>query len=414
MTLPIIIIGAGAAGIGAALKLKVLNVPFIIVEAKGRVGGRAYTDKSSFSFNWDQGCSWFHCADVNPLVKWADKLGTTYADEDRSRNFSFLINGNWLDKNQSKSVHTYICDQFKAIYDTAQQGKDIPISKISLGECRNALIAKEMITLMCSEDPKFTSALGYADYENTDKNLIVTSGYGDLIQRMSVGLPIRKNTIVTAIRYHKTDLRVCTNIGELDAKAVIVTASTNVLQSGQIDMPKGSACEVLKALEGTPCGTYEKVAIELDNYPFDPSELESVWLQTNVQSKPLYFQILRNKKPVLIAHIAGRKARELILDGNGRLEDLALEYLISAFGSSMRKSIKRMAETAWQTDPFIRGGYSYAKTGAAENRRKMIEIETDRIEFAGEAFSLPWHGTAHGAYQSGQDVAEKLVARLAH
>lgn len=414
MTVPVIIIGAGAAGIGAGLKLKALNVPFIIVEAKSRVGGRAYTDKSSLSFNWDQGCSWFHCAGVNPLLNWADKLGTTYATEDQSSNSAFLINGNWLDKDEGKSIYKYIQDQFNAIYDNAQQGKDIPISKISSGESRNALIAKEMMTLMCSEEPKFTSAFGYADYEDTDKNLVVTSGYGDLIQRMAVGLPVSINTIVTAIRYHKTDLKVHTNIGELDAKAVIVTASTNALHSGQIDMPRGSVCEVLEALEGTPCGTYEKVAIELDNYPFDPSELESIWLQTNYHSEPIYFQILGHKKPVLIAHIAGRKARKLILDGNGKLEHFATEHLISAFGANIRKSIKRAAETAWQTDPFIQGGYSYAKIGAAENRRKMIQIETDRIVFAGEAFSLQWYGTAHGAYQSGQDVAEKLMAQLAH
>ena len=62
-----------------------------------------------------------------------------------------------------------------------------------------------MITLMCSEEPKYTSALGYADYEDTDKNLIVTSGYGYLIQRMSVGLPFSTNTIVTEIRYRKKD-----------------------------------------------------------------------------------------------------------------------------------------------------------------------------------------------------------------
>ena len=414
MTLPVIIIGAGVAGIGAGLKLKARNVPFIIVEAKSRVGGRAYTDKSSLSFNWDQGCSWFHCADANPLVNWANKLGTTYATEDQSSNSAFLINGNWLDKNEEESIHKYIRDQFNAIYDTARQGKDVPISKICSGESSNALIAKEMITLMCSEEPKFISALGYTDYEDTDKNLVVTSGYGDLIQRMSVGLPIRTNAIVSAIRYHKTDLKVFTSIGELDAKAVIVTASTNALHSGQIDMPKSSTCEVLEALEGTPCGTYEKVAIELDNYTFDPSELESVWIQTNYQSEPLYFQILGNKKPVLIAHIAGRKARKLILDSKDRLEHFALDYLISAFGSSIRKSIKRVAKTSWQTDPFIQGGYSYAKIGAAENRRKLLQIETDRIVFAGEAFSLLWHGTAHGAYQSGQDTAEKLMAQLAY
>ena len=139
--------------------------------------------------------------------------------------------------------------------------------------------------------------MGYADYEDTDKNLLVKSGYGDLIQRMSVGLPIGINTIVTAIRYNEKDLKVRTNIGELDAKAVIITASTNVLHLGQIDIPKGLAFEVVEALEGTPCGTYEKVAIELDNYPFDPSELESVWLQTNYQSKRFFFKSWGIKNP---------------------------------------------------------------------------------------------------------------------
>jgi monoamine oxidase len=39
----------------------------------------------------------------------------------------------------------------------------------------------------------------------------------------------------------------------------------------------------------------------------------------------------------------------------------------------------------------------------------MIELDTGEIVFAGEAFSLPWYGTAHGAYQSGHDVASQLV-----
>jgi len=42
----------------------------------------------------------------------------------------------------------------------------------------------------------------------------------------------------------------------------------------------------------------------------------------------------------------------------------------------------------------------------------MISLDTGLITFAGEAFSLPWFGTAHGAYQSGKDVASKLAQRL--
>ena len=86
-----------------------------------------------------------------PFGKLGEQFGTAYATEDQSSNSAFLINGNWLDKDQGKSVHKYIYDQFNVIYDTTQQGKDIPMSKISSGESSNALIAKEMITLMRNE-----------------------------------------------------------------------------------------------------------------------------------------------------------------------------------------------------------------------------------------------------------------------
>jgi len=46
MSEKVIIIGAGAAGIGAGLELQALGIPFVIIEASNRIGGRAYTDKT--------------------------------------------------------------------------------------------------------------------------------------------------------------------------------------------------------------------------------------------------------------------------------------------------------------------------------------------------------------------------------
>ena len=92
--------------------------------------------------------------------------------------------------------------------------------------------------------------------------------------------------------------------------------------------------------------------------------------------------------------------------------DFALERLKVMFGSNIQKIITGTAATSWQTNPFIKGGYSYARPGAGNNRRDMIALDTGLIAFAGEAFSLPWFGTAHGAYQSGKDVAYNLATRL--
>ena len=409
MTEKIIIIGAGAAGIGAGLRLKALGVPFIILEANDRIGGRAYTDNTSLSSKWDKGCSWFHCADINPLVDWANKLGTLYDKQDRSENALYWSESHWLDPTESTSVNLNISKRFQEIYVAAELGHDVSISDIPINNSFEAAVSEELVKLMCSEETHFTSAVGYGDYNDTGVNWMVTSGYGDLISRMAADAPIRINTKVSEISYQKGGVRVETSSGQLDARAVIVTTSTNVLRSGQISLPAGPAQEILELVEDVPCGTYEKIAIEFEQYPFNPANNEAVWIQSYSDSNPIYFQISPQKKPMLIAHVAGEQARELVQTGSQGMADFAIQKLTSVFGSKINKTICGTATTSWQADPLIQGGYSYARIGAGHNRQKMIELDTGEIVFAGEAFSLPWYGTAHGAYQSGKDVASQLV-----
>lgn len=45
-SLPVIVIGAGMAGAGAARRLAENNIPVIVLEARSRLGGRVFTDKS--------------------------------------------------------------------------------------------------------------------------------------------------------------------------------------------------------------------------------------------------------------------------------------------------------------------------------------------------------------------------------
>lgn len=412
MTEKIIIIGAGAAGIGAGLALQALAMPFVILEASPRVGGRAYTDKTSFLTHWDQGCSWLHCADVNPLVSWADKLGAVYETENYSEKASFWSQNHWLDVSERSSVHRHIADRFASIYATAKQGHDIPISAIPDNDSIGAAIAKTMVRLMCSDEPERASTTGYADYIDTNLDWVVTSGYGDLINRMAVGLPIRTSTEVSAITYRRDGVSVQTSSGRIDGHAAIVTTSTNVLRSGKIDLPSGPVQQLLNLIEDVPCGTYEKIAIALDHYPFDPLDNESLWINPDPGVNPVYFQIVRGYQPMLIAHVAGNQARDLVNAGANAMVDFATQNLTAAFGSNIQKLICGTAATSWQTSHLIQGGYSFARPGAGNNRRNMIELDTGVIAFAGEAFSLPSYGTAHGAYQSGKDVASRLALHL--
>src|SRR5215471_8485367 len=79
MSLPssvdIAIIGAGAAGLGAAHALKDSGLSFVVLEARDRVGGRGYTIMASPDVTFDVGCGWLHSADKNCFVPIAEQLG---------------------------------------------------------------------------------------------------------------------------------------------------------------------------------------------------------------------------------------------------------------------------------------------------------------------------------------------------
>src|SRR5205085_594642 len=78
MSLPssvdVAIIGAGAAGLGAAHALKDSGLSVTVLEARDRVGGRAHTILAAPDIVFDLGCGWLHSADKNSFVEIARQL----------------------------------------------------------------------------------------------------------------------------------------------------------------------------------------------------------------------------------------------------------------------------------------------------------------------------------------------------
>ena len=71
--------------------------------------------------------------------------------------------------------------------------------------------------------------------------------------------------------------------------------------------------------------------------------------------------------------------------------------------------------TRWWTDRWARGSYATLAVGASRSTRAALTyaVISERVVFAGEAVSLPYPGTVHGAYESGRLAANRLNNRLA-
>ncbi len=409
MTPDVIIVGAGAAGVGAGLELQARGISCLILEAADRVGGRAFTDDRSLPGFWDQGCQWLHCADTSPLMAWADRLGATYERETRTRKSMIWSRGAWASEAEVDAAHQAMDDAFEAVELATEQGNDVAISDVIAKTGPWAGLVRDLVQLESSGDPEQVSASGYSDDEDTLVDWVITSGYGRLIEQMAAGLPIRLGTKVTHVAYRPGGVRVTTDQGSIEAKAVIVTVSTNVLASGAVEIGAGPAKDLLDIVQHVPCGSYEKVAIALRGFPADMGDKLFCWVDPGAGGPPLNFQILGGASPMMIAHMAGSTALDLAKAGADAMVDYATERLIMAFGADTRKRVVGQAVTGWQVNPLTQGAYSYTKPGLAHLRYDMAAADTGAIAFAGEAFCPRWYATAHGAYQSGRDAVEKLA-----
>jgi len=75
----VVVIGAGAAGVAAARQLAQTRVPSVLIEARDRIGGRAWTYHAG-DLALDLGCGWLHSADENELAALAPRLGFSVDD----------------------------------------------------------------------------------------------------------------------------------------------------------------------------------------------------------------------------------------------------------------------------------------------------------------------------------------------
>ncbi|MEZ5716564.1 MAG: NAD(P)-binding protein, partial [Paracoccaceae bacterium] len=126
----VVVVGAGAAGIGAGLELAEHGLSFVILEAADRVGGRALTDRTSLPVPWDHGCHWLHSADVNPLVPWADRLGAVYAREEREDHFAIWQGGRFASAEELIEAGGCTLAAFAAIEAAAERGRDVSIAEV--------------------------------------------------------------------------------------------------------------------------------------------------------------------------------------------------------------------------------------------------------------------------------------------
>jgi monoamine oxidase len=404
------VIGAGAAGIAAGRVLARAKIPFVIIEAKSRIGGRAYSDTTSLGHLWDHGCHWFHSADKNILRQLAEEIGHKFLNRQRSAMRKRFMNGAWT---VDRIREDFVWGTLGKVAEAGKAGQDVAAATLLDRDHPWYPMARHWLSLMYSAEPEDISTRDAGNYDDTGINLAVEDGYGALIARLASGLPIRTNVAARKIAGRAEDVVVETDQGAITAKAVIVATPARMLETGRLEIA-GMPAEIADAFAHVPMGYYEKIAFAFDGKVFEGFEVPYVDIFDPVAptTHPLNFELHPFGRPIAVTHIAGHFARDMERQGEAGMIDFALAALVRCFGSDLRKRVKKAVTTHWSSDVFINGAYSCAKPGHGDARKAFAMPIRERIFLAGEHVHPTFQATAHGAFETGEMAAAKAIGLL--
>jgi monoamine oxidase len=405
----VVIVGAGAAGIAAARRLAAAGKRFALVEAAGTIGGRCITDTTTFGVPYDRGAHWIHMPDINPVAKLGTQTGLDIYPAPPGQRVR--IGRRYAREGEMEDYLAGVVRASTAIADAARKADVACLQALpkDLGSWR-ATIEFVLGPFGCGKDLADISALDFSRSAERDIDVLCRQGFGALLAKLASGLAVDLGNPVARINWAPRGggIEVITARGEIDARAAIVTVSTNMLTAGKIkftpDLPKRH----LDAAAKLKLGSYDRIALELAGNPLGlrPDELVFEKCDNN-RTASIFGNV--SGTPLCLIDVAGNFGRDLAGKGDDAMIDFATSWLSGLYGTDIAKTVRRRHTTHWNDEPWVLGAFSAAAPGAQSSRKVLMESLNDRVWFAGEAAHETLWGTVGGAWESGERAADAAV-----
>ncbi|KAL9269730.1 Polyamine oxidase 2-like protein [Drosera capensis] len=432
----VIVIGAGMAGIAAARALYEASFQVIVLESRDRIGGRVCTDYT-FGFPIDLGASWLHgVCNENPLAPLIGRLGlplyrtsgdnSVLYDHDLESYALFDVDGNQV----PAELVVKVGEAFEEILKECEKVREELEEDISIKqgfsivferrpELRLVGLAHKVLQwYLCRMEGWFASDAETISLQNWDQEELLPGGHGLMVRgylpvmnTLAKGLDIRLNHRVTGVFHRLKGVRVTTEGGSsFIADAVVVAVPLGVLQSNLIKFEPRLPEWKERAISDLGVGIENKIVLHFENVFWPNVEFLGVVSETSYGCS--YFLNLHKATghPVLVYMPAGKLAQDIEKMSDEAAASFAftqLKKILPDASSPVQYLVSR-----WGSDINTLGSYTYDKVGKPHDLYERLRIPVDNIFFAGEATSMLYPGSVHGAYATGLQAAEDCRMRV--
>jgi monoamine oxidase len=438
----LIVVGAGAAGLSAAVQVARSGFSVHILEARDRIGGRMFTlHDPVWQVPIELGAEFIHGLPPEiwkPLdrhqVDIAEVIGEPWCSaESRLARCSFFSSVDGILEKMSKRGAD---ESFASFLD-----RHFPVTaNLKRQEARRRALS--YVTGFNAADPDrvgvhwLVQSMRAEEKIEGDRAFRSKNGYDDLLNIMrqeliETGTIVQTETVVDSVAWAKGRVEVTAHKGgksfKLFAKRALVTLPLGVLQAstpdlGAVRFMPPLPRKKLEALSRLAMGKVMRVTLRFRSRFWgairpvkgrNKTLSHMSYLFSQDEWFPTWWTKMPERPPIITGWAPPHSAERL----SGKSSSFVIEQALRALGAALKTGsdkLESLLDAAyfhdWQNDPFSRGAYSYGMVGSEGAQREFAMSLENTVFFAGEATDTTGHnGTVHGAIASGHRAASQIL-----
>jgi len=402
-----IVVGAGFAGLSAAIALADEGVDVTVLEARERVGGRVWSITLTNGAVVELGGEWIMAGD-SVVHETASRFGVPLVETGAS----FGRREPWGEGAATLEVQDVFLEAADAALGSLPHDR---VAAMNVGEFLEGVegdpAARSIVALRlagtCARDLREVSLASFAGERPF-------SAHGDVYHRTAEGnqaiaravaselSDVRTGHVVDSIEHDRDGVTV--RIGSRSERADVAVVAVPAPIEARLRFVPPLPDALASALAGLPMGAASKFAVATKRRPPARSRQSAgrsmwCWTADGAGGKPRR----------CVTSFAGSHAAQESL---GVTRGQVLPWLEAL--RSMNPDLTLVGEPvlySWADDPFTLGAYS-TWDPASWDRRRVLAEPVGRLAFAGEHTAGDRHGTMDGALRSGRRAAEQILRVL--